>query len=139
MVAEKTMNFKGKKRDLSKLSEQIVEKLQAEGFKTQTNTPKEGIVIQATKSSIPRDLIAADRAFTILISGKPDDFSVRIGIGKLVQNLAVTAAEALVVSELFLAVDVPEMLWTKHVEDGIAKDIEAIAGGEVANLRDSIF
>lgn len=129
MVAEKTMQFKGKRKDLDTLAEQVIEKLQAEGYKTQMNKPEEGIVIQANKESIPRALIAADRAFTILISGKPNDFSVRIGIGKLVQNLGVTAAETLVVSGLFLAVDVPEMLWTKYVEDQIAKDIAEIAGG----------
>jgi len=47
---------------------------------------------------------------------KPNDFTVHVGIGKLIQNLAVAAAEALLLSVLFLAVDVPEMLWTRHVE-----------------------
>jgi hypothetical protein len=85
-------------------------------------------VIQAQKAGIMRDVVDADRAFTILIAGKPDDFTVHIGIGKFIQNLAVVAAETLLLSGLFLAVDVPEMLWTKHVENGIAKDITDIVG-----------
>lgn len=127
MVAEKTMRFEGKGRDLDALSDEIVERLESQGFKTQKNTPADDIVIQATKSSIPRALISADRAFTILLSGEPDDFTIKIGIGKLVQNLGVAAAETILLSPLFLAVDVPEVLWTKHVEDGIAKDISDIA------------
>ena len=57
-------------------------------------------------------------------NGSPNDFfSINIGIGKLIQNLAVAAAETLLVTWLFLAVDVPEMLWTEHVEKGIVKEI----------------
>ena len=75
-----------------------------------------------------RDIITADRAFTILITGQPNDFSIHIGIGKLIQNLAVAAAETLLLTWLFLAVDVPEMLWTEHVEEGIVKEITQIVG-----------
>jgi hypothetical protein len=31
-------------------------------------------------------------------------------------------------SVLFLAIDVPEMLWTTHVENGLAKEIQQIVG-----------
>ncbi|MGI0100277.1 MAG: hypothetical protein ACREBH_00940 [Candidatus Micrarchaeaceae archaeon] len=127
-MAEKILRFQGKKEDLSKLSQQIIQKLDLEGFKTQSNTAPTGIIIQAKKEGIMRDVIDADRAFTILIAGKPEDFAVHIGIGKFVQNLAVAAAETLLLSGLFLAVDVPEMLWAKHVENGLAKDITDIVG-----------
>ncbi len=86
------------------------------------------MVIQAQKAGILRDIITADRAFTILITGQPNDFSIHIGIGKLIQNLAVAAAETLLVTWLFLAIDVPEMLWTEHVEKGIVKEITQIVG-----------
>ncbi len=87
-----------------------------------------GTIIQAQKGGILRDLIAAERAFTIMISGRPDDFSIHVGIGKWVQNIAVAAAETLFLSVLFLAVDVPEALWTKHVEKGVIKEIAEIVG-----------
>ena len=126
------MRFQGKKKDLSALTSQISQKLQTEGYQVQSATGQDGMVIQAKKAGILRDIISADRAFTIQLSGAPNDFTIRIGIGKFVQNLAVTAAETLIISPLFLAVDVPEMLWTKHVENGLAKDISDVVGGPSA-------
>ena len=63
-----------------------------------------------------------------MITGQPNDFSIHVGIGKWVQNIAVAAAEALLLSVLFLAIDIPEMLWTRHVEDQIVKQITQIVG-----------
>jgi hypothetical protein len=128
MVSEKTLRFQNKNRDLSQLASQISQQLQSEGYKVQSANPPLGRVIQAQKAGILRDIITADRAFTILITGQPNDFTVRIGIGKLVTNLAVAAAEAIVLSEIFLAVDVPEMLWTRHVEGELVKGITQIVG-----------
>lgn len=124
--SEKVLRFQGKNKDLGKVSEQIVQQLRAEGYTTQSTAAPLGTIIQAQKAGILRDVITADRCFTIVVAGKPDDFTVHIGIGKWVQNLAVAAAEALLLSVLFLAVDVPEMLWTKHVENGIARKISDI-------------
>jgi hypothetical protein len=128
MVAEKVLHFQGKNKDLDQLSQQITQQLQSEGYKTQIGKPPIGIVIQAQKAGILRDIITADRAFTIMITGDSNDFTVHIGIGKWVQNIAVAAAEAILLSWLFLAVDVPEMLWTTHVESGIAKQITQLVG-----------
>jgi hypothetical protein len=126
MVSEKVMRFQGKNRDLTLLSEQIVQYMQSEGYKVQSTTAPLGFVIQAQKAGILRDIITADRCFTITISGQPNDFAVHIGIGKWIQNLAVAAAETILLTWLFLAVDVPEMLWTRHVEGEIAKKITEI-------------
>ena len=128
MVSEKTIRFQNKGRDLDQLAQQVAQQLQSEGYKTQSANPPLGRVIQAQKAGILRDLIAADRAFTIMITGAPNDFTVHIGIGKFIQNLAVTAAEFLLLTELFLVVDVPEMLWTRHVEGEIVKTITQIVG-----------
>jgi hypothetical protein len=128
MVSEKVMRFQNKNKDLDQLAQQIATQLQTEGYKVQSTTAPLGRVIQAQKAGILRDIITADRAFTIMISGQPNDFTVHIGIGKWVQNIAVAAAEALLLSVLFLAIDVPEMLWTRHVENEIAKEITQIIG-----------
>jgi hypothetical protein len=130
LVSEKTLRFQGKNRDLNQLSQQLLQQLQSEGYKTQSKTVPLGIILQAQKAGILRDVIAADRAFTIMISGQPSDFTVHIGIGKWIQNIAVAAAETLLLSVLFLAVDVPEMLWTQHVEKGLAKEISQIVEGQ---------
>jgi hypothetical protein len=128
LVSEKVMQFQGKNKDLNQLSQQIVQQLTSEGYKTQATTAPLGQVIQAKKAGILRDIITADRAFSILITGQPNDFSIHIGIGKWIQNLAVAAAEVILLTWLFLAVDVPEMLWTLHVENTIAKEITQIIG-----------
>jgi len=54
---------------------------------------------------------------TIMIAGSAADFTVRIGIGKWLEHLGVTAAETLLLSELFLVVDVAEMAWNLEIED----------------------
>ena len=127
-ISEKVMHFQGKNKDLTQFAQQIVQYLQNDGYKVQSTTAPLGNVIQAQKAGILRDIITADRCFTITVSGQPNDFSVHIGIGKWVQNIAVAAVETLLLSWLFLAVDVPEMLWTRHVEGEIAKKITEFAG-----------
>jgi len=129
MVSEKIVRFQNKGKDLNQLAQQIITMLNQDGYKTQiTSNSPIGIIIQATKAGILRDIITADRAFTIMITGQPNDFAIHIGIGKFIQNIAVIAAEALLLSALFLAIDIPEMLWTRHVEDEILKRITQMIG-----------
>ncbi|MDC8452350.1 MAG: hypothetical protein LV477_05495 [Candidatus Nitrosotalea sp.] len=129
MISEKIVQFQNKNKDLNQLAQQIITTLEGDGYKTQmTSNSPVGIIIQATKAGILRDIITADRAFTIMISGDPNNFAIHIGIGKLVQNIAVAAAEALLLSALFLAVDIPEMLWTRHVENEVLKKIVQVIG-----------
>ena len=124
MVSEKIVRFQNKNKDLNQLAQQIISLLNQDGYKTQmTSNSPVGIIIQATKAGILRDIITADRAFTIMVTGESNDFAIHIGIGKFIQNIAVIAAEALLLSALFLAVDIPEMLWTRHVEGEILKRI----------------
>lgn len=128
MVVERTLRFQAKGKDLGQLSNAIEQQLQAEGYKTQSKQAPLGYIIQAQKAGILRDLIVADRAFTIVVAGTPDDFTVHVGIGKFIQGLAIAAAETILLSELFVFVDVPEALWTVHVENGIVKEIKQLIG-----------
>jgi hypothetical protein len=129
MIAEKIVRFQNKNKDLKQLADQIINMLNSDGYKTQMmQDAPVGIIIQATKAGILRDIITADRAFTIMISGDANNFTVHVGIGKLIQNIAVAAVEALLLSMLFLAVDIPEMLWTVHVENEILKRITQLVG-----------
>jgi hypothetical protein len=65
---------------------------------------------------------------TITITGSPDDFTVRIGIGKWLEHLAVAAIETLLISDLFLVVDVAESAWNIEIEDKLVKDLKAFVG-----------
>jgi hypothetical protein len=128
LVSEKVLRFTGKNKDLNQLAQQITQQLNSDGYKTQSAAAPLGTVIQAKKAGILRDVITADRAFSILIAGQPNDFTVHVGIGKWIQNIAVAAVETIFLTWLFLAVDVPEMLWTQHVEKTIIKEINQIVG-----------
>ena len=130
LVSEKVMRFQGQNKDLSQLSKQIVQQLDGEGYKTQATTLPLGQVIQANKAGILRGYVTEDRAFSILIAGQPNDFSIHIGIGKWIHNLTFGAAEVVYLSWLFLAPDVPKTLWTQHVEGTIAKEITRIVEGQ---------
>jgi hypothetical protein len=129
VVGEKLEHFQGKGTELSVLQSHIEEYLKADGFAVQTSAASEqGAVIQAKKGGWLDGIIDADRALTITIAGSPADFTVRIGIGKWLQHLAVAAIETLLISDLFLVVDVAESAWNLEIEEKLVKDINAFVG-----------
>ncbi len=129
MLGDKSEHFEGKGTNLTDLELHLTEYLKNDGFTVQTSPPGEnGTVIQAEKSGFLRDIVDAGRAFTITITGTPADFTVRFGIGKWVQNLAVAAVETLLLSELFLPIDVADALWSLEVEDQIIADLKKFVG-----------
>ncbi len=129
MLGEKVEHFQGKGTDLGALPQKIEGYLQSEGFSVQTSAPSpHGVVIQAKKGGFLDKVIAADRALSILVSRDPNDFTVRIGIGKWLEHLGVAALETLLLSELFLVVDVAETAWNLEIENRLAKQIESFVG-----------
>jgi hypothetical protein len=129
MIGEKTQHFQGKGTDLNDLQAKIVSHLQSQGFTTQTSASSDqGNVIQAKKGGFLDKVIDADRSLSILISGDPSDFTVKIGIGKWLEHLGVAAAETLLLSDLFLVVDVAETAWNLEIENKLAKEIESLVG-----------
>ena len=128
MMSEKVLHFTGKNTDLTQLSQKIVNGLNSEGYKTQMTTQPAGIIIQAKKAGVLRDIITADRCFTIMISGQPNDFTVHVGIGRWIENIAIAAVETLLITWLFLVVDIPEMAWTTEVEKTIIREITQAVG-----------
>jgi hypothetical protein len=129
MIGEKVSHYQGKNTDLASLKSQIEAYLTDDKFKVQSSIPSpHGIVIQAHKGGWLSSIITADRALTIMISGDPNDFTIRVGIGRWIKHLGITAAEALLLTELFLLVDVPETLWNFEIENKIAKKIDSLVG-----------
>lgn len=128
-IGDKTLHFQGKSTDLGALQEKIQDYLRSDGFSVQTSAPSDqGAVIQAKKGGFLRAAVDADRALSVMISGSPDDFIVRIGIGKWLEHLAVAAVETLLISDLFLVIDVAESAWNFEVEDKLVKQIESLVG-----------
>ncbi|MGD0218867.1 MAG: hypothetical protein ABSC73_00140 [Acidimicrobiales bacterium] len=129
MIGEKVEQFQNKGTDLSGLQAKIGEYLKSEGFTTQVSAPSpQGVVIQARKAGFLRDVIDADRALSISITGEPNDFTVKVGIGKWLQHLGIAAVETLLISDLFLVVDVAETAWNFEVEDKLVRQIESFVG-----------
>jgi hypothetical protein len=127
MIGDKTVNYEGKNTDLNALNNSIVKYLQSDGFKVQA--PKlstGGYLIQAQKGGFLSEIISAERTLNITIQGQPNDFNLRIGIGKWIQNAGVTVVETTLLSPLFLPLDVAEMSWTVHVENGVFKKIDEL-------------
>lgn len=129
MVGEKVQRFQGKHTDLAQLQGEIENYLKSEGFTVQTSPGSpHGYVIQAKKGGFLAGLIDADRALTIMISGDSDDFTVRTGVGKWLERLGIAAVETLLISELFLLVDVAEMAWNVEIEEKLARKVAETVG-----------
>ena len=127
MRADKTLRYQNRNVDLTALRDSIVTFLQQDGFKVQQPKPgADAMLIQAQKGGYLREIISAERALNVLIQGQPNDFTVRVGIGKWIQNVAVTAVETVLITELFLPLDVAEMLWNFNVENKVIKKIDEL-------------
>lgn len=114
-------------KDVNSVTTAFEQYLKDSGWKTQSRVESGQAVLQATKAGFLRDIIAADRALTFMFKENAGNLDVHVGVGKLGQNLAVTAIEFLLLSDMFVAVDVPEMLWTKHVETELLGQLKALA------------
>jgi hypothetical protein len=121
--------FQGKGKDPNAVQSHIEEYLKSDGFTVQTSSASaQGVVIQAKKGGFLRGVVDADRAMTITITGSPDDFTVHIGIGKWIEHLGVAVIETLLISDLFLVVDVGESAWNLEIEDKLVKDLKTFVG-----------
>jgi len=129
MIGDKEERFQGKGTELGALQTHVEEYLKKDGFSVQTSVPSdEGTVIQAKKGGFLREIVAADRALTVTIKGSANDFTVRFGIGKWLEHLGVAAIETLLISELFLLVDVADALWNVEIENKLIADVKAFVG-----------
>ncbi|MFP3262243.1 MAG: hypothetical protein RXP28_05355 [Nitrososphaeria archaeon] len=114
-------------KDMQALINKFSEYLEDEGYKVQTKVEGDRAILQAQKGGILRDIIAAERALTFTFEKNGENVKVTVGVGKWLQNLGVTAIEVLFLSELFVFVDVPEILWNSHVENELLKKLKEIA------------
>jgi hypothetical protein len=129
MIGDRTEHFEGKGTDLSALQSHIEGYLKGDHFTVQTSAPSaQGTVIQARKGGFLAGFVDADRALTIAIQGSPSDFTVRVGIAKWIEHIATAAIETLLVSMLFLPVDVAETAWNVEIEAKLIKDLRSFIG-----------
>jgi hypothetical protein len=70
-----------------------------------------------------------------LINGELNNFIVRVGIGRWLKHLAITGVEALLISESFILVDVPETLWNFALENKIIKQIALLMANRLSRYN----
>jgi hypothetical protein len=108
-------DYVGKGCNLDLLADSIEEDFQTRRYETQSSKMEGGWIIQARREGFLRDLLAADRAFTITVTGEPNEFKVSFGIGKWVQNLGVALLEGIVLWPIVF-IEVPISLWSYEIE-----------------------
>ncbi len=96
-------------------------------WKVQSNVQPDKGILQAWKAGFLRGLIAADRALTFVFTSDGSQLKVDVGVGKLLGNIAISAIEILLISEIFIAVDIPEIAWSDHVEKELLTELQNIA------------
>ena len=97
------------------LASHVEDTSSTDGFTVRRSAPSDqGTVIQAKKGGFLREVVAADRALSVTITGQSSDFTVGFGIGKWLEHLGVAAIETLLLSDLFLVVDVADSAWNSR-------------------------
>jgi len=116
----------GKQVDLQVLTNRFSDYLQSNKWKVQQQVQGTRAVIQAQKGGILRDIVSANRALTFVFDNTPQGLSVNVGVGKWLTNIGAMVIETLLLSELFLVVDIPEILFTEHIERELIAELDNI-------------
>lgn len=99
-----------------------------DGWKVQSNVQQDKAILQAQKFGILRGLIAADRALTFVFTAESGgQVKVNVGVGRLLGDITITAIEVILLSEVFIVIDIPEIAWSDHVEKELLNELQTIA------------
>ena len=131
LASSREYSSKGVSAD--KVADDVEEYFQNEGYQTQRADKEGSHIIQGKKTGVLRDLVAGDRAFTVIIASGPDKLKVTIGVGKWLQNFSVSVLESLLLIPLVFFVEIPVSLWSYEIEGKMWKFID----GQVALRRSS--
>lgn len=96
-------------------------------WRVQSNVQSDKAILQAQKFGILRGLVAADRALTFVFTVQGSQVKVEVGVGRLLGDIAVTAIEVILISEIFIIVDIPEIAWSDHVEKELLDELQNMA------------
>jgi hypothetical protein len=114
-------------RDLNDIIKDFSAYLTDNKWRVQSNVQEDKAILQAQKFGILRGLVAADRALTFVFTSDGTQLKVEVGVGKLLGDIAVTAIEVILISEIFILVDIPEIVWSDHVETELLGELQNIA------------
>ena len=109
--------YTGEDIDMNKVADAAESFFRNEKYEVQRANHPKGVVIQARKKGILRDLLAEDRAFTVMVTGGPKEVKVSLGVGKWLQNLGVAVIEGIILTPLLWLVEIPLGLWSFEIEN----------------------
>lgn len=132
--------FTGRNVDLGKLASLVESYLASQGYTTQRyQSSDQSYVVQARKGGLLRALVSAQRAFTIHISGNPQNVVVNVGVANWGQDIAVDAIETVLFGDLSIISDA-ETLWNLKIEREIMKEIQRIIeSGQADYTPETVF
>ncbi len=119
--------FSGRNIDLAKLASAVEAHLSSNGYTTQRyQSSDQSYIVQAKKGGFLRAIISAQRAFTIHISGSPQNVVVNVGVANWGQDIAVDAIETIFVGDELGVLSTAETLWNLKIERDILNEIQRL-------------
>lgn len=133
----KVIEYKDKNVDLNSLAKDIENWFKSEGYVTQISCQQDKYLVQATKTGWFRTIIASSRAFNVLIEGSPNNFTVTLGAGAWINNLAVVGVAAVLTCGLIFFAVGGAALWAKKIQNDVFKYIDqrAIFGEKYVDIN----
>jgi len=116
--------YRDKNCDLDVLNKQIESWFSDQGYEVQGNKTEGSWCLQAQKTEGWRKAVGASRAFTILIEGQSNEFSVEVGTGEWASNLVAGGVAAVLTGGVSLVGSGLATGWAKKIEGDIWKFIE---------------
>ncbi|MCT7953958.1 SHOCT domain-containing protein [Laspinema palackyanum] len=116
--------YRDKNCDLDVLNKQIESWFSDQGYEVQGNKTAGSWYLQAQKTEGWRKAVGASRAFTILIEGQPNDFSVELGTGEWASNLVAGGVAAVLTGGVSIIGSGLATGWAKKIEGDIWKFID---------------
>lgn len=119
-----TKTYRDKNCDLDTLSKDIELWFGNQSYQLQSNKTEGSWFVQAQKTEAWRKAVGASRAFTILIKGQPNDFSVELGTGEWASNLTAGGVAAVLTGGTTLIASGLAAGWSKKIEADLWNFIE---------------
>lgn len=109
-------SYRDKNRDLEVLLKDVEAWFNQQGYQTQTNRSDGNLLLQAAKTDLWRKAVGASRAFNVLITGNPNDFSVELSTGEWSSNLTAAGIGAVLTGGATLLISGVAASWSKKIE-----------------------
>lgn len=100
-------DYIGRGCDLEILTDSIEEHFQTRGYQTQKGRKEGGWMVQARKGGELRELLAADRVFTVVVTGGPSNFRVTFGLGKWFESPGAAVVEQIAIGPVVAHIEIP--------------------------------